>query len=183
IADQFLRHKNRRLLNSLPPWLIMGLAIHIGTHRMKGSRLEPKPDEWDMEAIREGLREDSFKPTKELISARDGDSFDRNARIQSLAMIQFLRTKGQRNKKYKNIISDYLGLLDKKMREFQKSRSDEFVEAVGEAGDDDGDSLRRWISEWEKKRNAIYDECQKAVFGSWDDDDWKRFDDDWKKIF
>ena len=55
------------------------------------------------------------------------------------------------------------------------------IMCAGRKGDDDTpiDLLRGWREKWDK----IYDKCFEEVFKSWSDDDWMRFDHDWKKDF
>lgn len=192
ICQVFLWHKNPMLWRGLPPWLDDGLILQLSYMRMKGSKMISKPDEGSMEVIRDGLRKDDFKSAKDLVILKFGDynksrRADGRDRVQALAMVHFLVTKGSRNKKYKNILADYIGALDKILRDTYKDLDKEFEKAVSEAaskakdGEEGGEI--DWLSGWREKRDKIYDKCFEKVFSSWTEKDWKRFDADWKRAF
>ncbi len=191
LAQRFLADKNMRLWYSLPPWLDDGFVYFIGNLKMKGSRLLPKPDEWDMEILRDRLRKNEFKKAREIVTSKYGKSYNSlNDRVQSLAINHFLMTKGKKHKKYRNIIPDYLGTLDRRIRQLEKEWRRALEEARREAekskkkdGDDEDEEKRAWYTKWKEKRNKIYEECLKEVFGSWTEKDWENFDKDWKRAF
>ncbi len=193
IAHRFIADKNDKLWWSLPPWLDDGFTYYIGNLRMKGNKLISKPDEWDMEVIRDRIRKGNFKPAQKIVTAKYGESYNSTEdRVQALAICHFLMTKGRRKKKYQSIIPDYLRILDRKIRALEREWRKRLEEEVkrrkkqkkkdGEGGTGD-DALDAWLANWKKKRNAIYEDCLKAVFGSWTERDWRLFEKDWLKAF
>lgn len=190
VCQVFLWHKNPMLWNALPPWLDDGLVLQLSYMRMKGSKMISKPDEWSMEVIREGLREDNFKSARDIVVLKYGDynktgTADGKDRVQALAMVHFLVTKGSKKKKYKDVLTNYMGALDRILRETYKDLEKDVEEAIkkGTAKKGDDDTPIDLLGGWREKRDKIYDKCFEEVFKSWTDDDWKRFDHDWKKAF
>ncbi len=182
IAVSYLDDKNRRLWYGLPPWLDDGLQLYIRSLRIKNGRLIARPDEWDMDAIRNKLRAKKFKPAKSLLTATYADynssgMSDGSDRIQSLAMVFFLMEKGRKHAKYKKVIPDYLKALDRRLREVDKAQ-DEAKKTVHSA-----EESKKWRQGWMHYRDKIYRDLAKEIFGDWKPSDWKKFDTAWKKAF
>ncbi|PIE23593.1 MAG: hypothetical protein CSA62_07065 [Planctomycetota bacterium] len=187
ICQRWLEDKNPRLWWALPPWLDFGLVYYIGQLELKGHKLESNPDEWDMEVLREMLREHSFKPAKTMFEAEYGKGFgSQKDSVQCIAMVHFLMTKGARVKRYKTVIPKYLQILDRRLRELYAQYDQLFedvVDSTVKKGKKAEAERKKWVAEWKKKRDAIFKECLKECFGNWSERDWKSFDKNWKKAF
>ena len=188
ILRLFLYDKNHRLWWSLPPWIDWGMALYIDSLKMKGSKLQPKPDEWDMEVIREALRDKKFKKSQELLKVKyDQFKATQADRVQCFAMVDYMLNKGRRHKKFGKAFHDYMKALDVKLRELAKLRSDAWKAAREAAKEDkknpDDEEKKAWDSEWKAKRDKIYDELFDQVFGKWTDKDWRNFDKAWMQAY
>lgn len=188
ILSQYFADKNARLWWSLPPWLDWGMGLYIGALKLKGSKMICKPDEWDMEVIRESLRDGKFKDAKKLFVTRYGDfQATREDRVQCLAMVSFLMGKGRKHSKYGKTVQKYISSLDRRLRELEKKRKAAWDEAIADAkdrakkGEDDEKEKAAWDKEWKKDRKKIFDELFTEVFGDWKEKDWKNFDRAWRK--
>ncbi len=188
ICQAFLRHKNPMLWRGLPPWLDDGLILQLSYMRMKGSKMVSKPGEGSMEVIRDHLRKDDLNPAQDIVVAKYGEynktnRADDKDRVMTLAMVHYLVTKGSKKKKYKNILPDYIGALDKILRDTYKDMNKEIEKAIKEASSKDEGEEIDLLGGWREKRDKIYDKCFEKVFSSWTEKDWRRFDSDWKKAF
>ncbi|MCB9891624.1 MAG: hypothetical protein H6832_12785 [Planctomycetes bacterium] len=189
ILSQFLIDKNQRLWWSLPPWLEWGMHLYIDSLKLKGSKLVSKADEWDMEVIRESLRNGTFKDSKKLIVTKyDSFNASQEDRVQCFAMISFMMEKGNRHPKYGSAIEQYLTGLDRRIRELDKKRDEARKAALEEAkkkrkSGEDEEEKKAWDAEWKKERDKIFDELLKEVFGEWSDRDWEIFDKSWRKAY
>lgn len=175
MLSQFLRDKNPRLWWALPPWLDWGMGLYIDSLKMKGNKMVAKPDEWDMEIIRDSLRDDKFKDAKTLLVTKYGEfQATQQDRVQCFAIVDFLLGKGKKNKTYRTVIDQYIRGLDERLRELYKGK---------ELSKMDKEARAKWATEWKKKREKVYDDCFEKVFGSWSATDWKRFDAAWRKAY
>lgn len=188
ILNQYLIDKNPRLWWSLPPWLEWGMGLYIDSLKLKGSKLESKADEWDMEVIRESLRTGSFKDAKKLfVTKYDNFSATREDRVQCFAMVSFLMDKGKNHSVFGNSIEKYMTGLDRRIRELDAKRDAAMAAALEaskkkKAGEDD-EEKKAWDTEWKKDRDKIFDELFAEVFGEWSDKDWDAFDKAWRKAY
>ncbi|GEM_PF-3157135 len=187
ITQRFLADKNERLWYSLPPWLDDGFTYYIKNFKPKNGRLVSKPSDYEMEIIRDYLRSNKFRPAKELIQAKYGKGYDTNKledRVEALAISNFLMTKGQKKKKFAKIISSYLRILDKEIRDLEREFNKKIFASTPKkkGGKDDGDK-ENWLRSWKEKRNKIFKTCLEKTFKGWTDRDWKMLDKAWRKAW
>ena len=176
IARAFMHDKNEKLWWSLPPWLEDGLSLYIARLQIEPSgKLVSRPDEWDMDVIRDKLRKGEFKPAKDLLTASE-DAYSKTAdRVQALAICCYLMEAGQQNKRFASVILDYMNVMDARIKEIEKTES---KSRPTSSSDDDDD---KWESAWRSKRKELLEHCMKTVFGKWTEGDWKTFDEAWRK--
>ena len=183
IARGFMNDKNQKLWWALPPWLDDGLSLYISRLAIDTTtgKLVSKPDEWDMEVIRDKLRKGEFKPAKDILTARE-DSYSKTAdRVMSMAICKFLMDDGQRNPKFAPIVPTYLKVMDERIRELEAAeKKTKAADATSRDNEDDGDD-GRLAKEWKARRSELLEHCFKKVFGAWTDSDWRAFDEAWKK--
>jgi hypothetical protein len=178
IARGFMNDKNQKLWWALPPWLDDGLSLYISRLVIDTAtgKLVSKPDEWDMEVIRDKLRKGEFKPAKDILTARE-DAYSKTAdRVMSMAICKFLMDEGQKHPKFGPVVANYLKVMEERIKELEAAEKKNKPSARDE--DDEDAKLEQ---EWKSRRSELLDHCFKKVFSGWTDNDWRAFDEAWKK--
>ena len=158
VATQWLSFRNRNLSQNMPWWFRNGLSQHMKFARVKGKTVKIKPDEIDRDWIKTEIKQNKVIPVKQLFEK--GDENQRSMwGMQAGSVVTYLLGPGNRGKKTKNIVQNYMRNLitaiEEAEAEFDKKTKKIADEAKKEADDYKASSRVAIERETEAAKSAV----------------------------
>ncbi len=177
----WFNERDRELYNRIPVWLKYGVDRMLHSGKAKGSRLVFEPDQWEMEGLREAIREDRVTLPSEMLRM----TLDEMTNNQSLyrefgTFVRYLLVgKGSKDRKTKGLVREYLTHLRDIIDE-ENARK----EAEGEPEEDEGPTTEEEEDAAFKARQSVRKERADALakevfdrtFDDWSEKDWANLD-------
>ena len=199
LLDIWFQDRDRDLYWSMPTWLKTGLDELICNSRAKGKKLNFYADTWDVDDLRLALRNEELPSLKDLFTMTQEDAWETldryndlkgysvysAVRAQDAALVRYLLVgKGSKDKKYKDLVKEYLRNLAAVIAEEEARSKTEAKESVDEAPktEEEEDAwFRNRRSNLQEKRKVILEDVYFRTFSDWTDKDWEKFDKAFQK--
>jgi len=192
IASHWFQDHDRELFWAMPEWMQHGLEELLSHTSSKGSKLRFYEDEWSRDDMRQAVREDRVISPKNLMTMsrtelynREGGSFW-SALEQSESFVYFLIAgDGAKNKKYREIIPNYIRTLKIVLAEMDKRPETGDGESEGSSTPKTEEEEEKLFRERRKnlrdKEKELIEDVFFRIFRSWDDKDWDKLERDYLK--
>jgi hypothetical protein len=187
LYNRWLKDKNPDLRWGMPRWLEHGLSEFVEELRVKGRKMEFRPDTWDSVELKNARRDGTLLTARDFFSRTSDEIWsDWRQSQQTSFFVQFLLVgSASRSSKYKNVLSDYLKNLIFILAE-ERDRLDAARKAAKEKGgapeekkpqtEEEEDAMfKARQGEWKKKEREALDKLIERTFSDWDDKDWEKF--------
>lgn len=174
----WFERRDRELYWALPWWVELGFEQVLGTARAKGSRLNFKPDEWEMTQLREAARAGKLSTPQELMKLTKQDFFNERSRsMESAALIRFFLTgAASKSKKTKHVLENYLKNLKAITSETKEKEKGSTSSKPPETEEEEEEAYRKNRDAWKQKEAELLEAVFERTFGDWKDKDWKTFE-------
>ena len=178
----WFNHHDKALYWALPQWLDSGLRDVLGKARPKGKGLEFKVDEWEREQLRTAGREGKRTALPDLLKMTGSDFWSEWHRgDEAAAFVRFLVTA--KSKKHRQILEDYLGILQSIVRDAEAKEKDAkpVDTKAPETEEEEEERFKKRRDTWKEKEQELIDQIFERAFGDWTEKDWKRLADGFEK--
>jgi hypothetical protein len=177
----WLRDKNSALTSAAPDWVREGLDQFVMTAVAKGKGIEFRPDEWELNRLRETERAGKLSTARDMVLATwEEFSKTENYMAQSGALVRYLLDGPGAKGRSKDLLTNYLKNLSAFLKEQEaaekKKEGKETPEEAPKTEEEEEKKFKENRESWKKREKELLDEIFKRTFGSWSDGDWKSFE-------
>lgn len=185
VATHWFQDRDRELYLAMPEWLRHGVTEFLENSKAKGSKLKFRVDDWERDDLREAVREGRVRGARSLMQmsrtelwSTDGQDFF-SARNEAENFVFFLLAgDGSKNKKYKEIIPNYLKNL-KLVLEETKDLEEEKVPGAADAPEteeEEEERFRKLQENYKDREKEFLEKVFDRTFADWSQKDWDKLE-------
>jgi len=187
ILQQWLSDKNADLWAHMPTWLSSGLGQYLGTARVRGGKLEFKPDDWEMQNLRDGGRRSMWKKLRQLLVLPEQDfNAGENTQFlpaQAASFLRWLDGPGRASKKTKTLLRDYVRNLSDVVADIQtRKKASAGGSSAPDTEEEEEERYKRMRSEAKTVEKQVLGDAFRLTFESWTDQDWEWLEGAWARF-
>ncbi len=185
VFDLWFRERDAELFWALPTWLENGLREYVENLRLKGKKLDFRPDHWDKDDLREMVREGRAERPRDLMKMISSDFYggsggwDRNRQAGALVEF-FLSGAASKSKRTKgalpNFIRDLKDVITEIEEEEEKKKDEPEKDDEPQTEEEEDALYKARQEEWKNRERRVLDEAFNRAFGGWSDKDWDAFE-------
>jgi hypothetical protein len=185
VKDVWFRDRDWDLSAAMPGWLQNGLDHFVGNIHVKSGKPDFTTDYYNKDEVRERMREGKLTPLKELMMLPQKDMWsDFMKQRESASLVGFFVTgKASRDKRTKNLLSEYVKNLQALVRDIKKedeAKGGETAKKPETEAEEDA-LFKNRAQGYKAKEQRLLGESFKRTFVGWDAGDWKSFEEAFQK--